>query len=61
MSSNIWAELSNTGSISTVPVLRLFVGMLVWAFLQKKSHLEFHGALPLDDEAKTLRAKLNSP
>jgi cbb3-type cytochrome oxidase subunit 3 len=49
--------IENFGILSISLFFAFFVGMLVWAFRQKRSHLNAMSALPLerDDEAVSPR------
>jgi hypothetical protein len=49
--------IEHYGIISTCLFLFVFVGMLIWAFSLKKSHLENMASAALDQEPEDLQSK----
>ena len=44
--------IENYGIISLCLFGTVFIGVLIWAFVQKKSHLEYMARVALDPEVK---------
>jgi hypothetical protein len=42
--------IQNFGTVSLCLFCTVFVGVLIWAFLQKKKHLEYMSRIALDNE-----------
>ena len=44
--------IEHFGIISLLPVCAVFIGVLIWAFIQKKTHLDYMARVALDPEVE---------
>jgi cbb3-type cytochrome oxidase subunit 3 len=49
--------IQHFGIVSLCLFCTVFVGVLIWAFAQKKTHLEYMARVALDAETETDRAR----
>jgi len=52
--------IQNYGIISLCLFCSVFLGVLLWAFLQKKSHLDYMAQVALDQESEQPRNRKHS-